>query len=88
MSMYEETKAKVFAVALSVSDLKSRIENLDDRIDGIQVQLQKNLKVAEVLDTQLEDLFQHIRDNFSDEEVAMIGKENEETVTETKSTEV
>tara|TARA_R110002094_G_scaffold1901_5_gene7998 strand:+ start:956 stop:1222 length:267 start_codon:yes stop_codon:yes gene_type:complete len=88
MSMYGETKAKVFAVALSVSDLKSRIENLDDRIDGIQVQLQKNLKVAEVLDTQLEDLFQHIRDNFSDEEVAMIGKENEETVTETKSTEV
>ena len=77
MSLYGETKARVFAVALSVADLKTRSDNLEDMLEKIMSKVVRNRVLSEVLDKQLEGLFQHIRDNFSDEEVAMIGKEDE-----------
>jgi predicted transcriptional regulator len=75
--VYTEVQARVFAVAMTASELQSNYESLRDRIQKSLEAVDKNMKQLEVLHVQLIDLFAFLKTYFPKED---LGKEvsNEE----------
>lgn len=61
---YTEIQARVFAVAITASELQSSYENLRDSMEKTIKTINKNIKEIDVLDVQLVDLFAFLRTYF------------------------
>lgn len=82
MSLYSGCKAHSLAVALTLSDIKSQIENTEDSLEKALAQTRKDLKRVELLEGQLVTMFQFIRDSFEN------GALKEDETDEIKTTKV
>lgn len=61
MSKYGEFTSRCFSVSLSVSDIKSQLENTETALEAAWKQTAKDLKRVELLESQLGAMFKFIR---------------------------
>ena len=61
---YTEIQARVFAVAMTASQLQSNYESLKDRIQRSLDAIDRTMEELDVLDTQLIDLFAFLKTYF------------------------